>query len=327
MPSMNGCGSAAGRAAQCCWQREALGVGWFFVAYFVRFCINLLIEPQLNPVKHVPWVTVSHKVMAPIWLEMGLPEMLAQWMSPLLADMLTFVIVFGTPGIFGFLIWELTANWRLFAANRSKTLDPVLVGSHGETVTRLLRPGIHSGTIPKRFAKLRRARGSRWPPAAIPCAVGKHREALHHVEISVRRYIEREFIAWFTESNGWPLPAPHVEEIHLSTNVIRAGIALPGAFEGPLVMVFRLIDGRTHLELSGKTCTEASALPVKRTLAATLVSVCKTGGVDVVEGTSRKLSRKPNRGRKVANRLCPGPNGLPLGRRASVWRSTRPGRV
>src|SRR5208337_2478592 len=100
--------------------KAVLGVGWFFVAYFIRFCVNLLIEPQLNPLKHIPWVSVAPKVMAPIWLEMHLPEFLAQWMSPLLADVLTFVIVTGTPGIFGFLIWELKENWRLFAANRPK---------------------------------------------------------------------------------------------------------------------------------------------------------------------------------------------------------------
>ena len=41
--------------------KAGLGVGWFFVAYIIRFCVNLLIEPQLNPLKHIPWVSVSHK--------------------------------------------------------------------------------------------------------------------------------------------------------------------------------------------------------------------------------------------------------------------------
>ena len=53
--------------------KAALGVGWFFVAYVIRFCVNLLIEPQLNPLKHIPWVSVSHKIMAPIWYAMDLP--------------------------------------------------------------------------------------------------------------------------------------------------------------------------------------------------------------------------------------------------------------
>ena len=34
-------------------------------------------------------------------------------------------------------------------------LGPEPVGSHGETVARLLRPGFHSGTVPKLFARLK----------------------------------------------------------------------------------------------------------------------------------------------------------------------------
>src|SRR5205814_749206 len=39
-----------------------LGLVWFVITYIVRFAINLLIEPQLNPIKHFPVVTVSHKL-------------------------------------------------------------------------------------------------------------------------------------------------------------------------------------------------------------------------------------------------------------------------
>jgi hypothetical protein len=60
------------------------------------------------------------------------------------------------PGVFGFLAWELKENWRLYAANRPRTLRPVQVGRHGESMRRLLLPGFHSGTIPKLFGKLRR---------------------------------------------------------------------------------------------------------------------------------------------------------------------------
>ena len=66
--------------------KGALGMVWFFVAYAIRFCVNLLIEPQLNPVKHVPWVTVSHKIMAPMWIAMDLHGLLAQRMNAAMAD-------------------------------------------------------------------------------------------------------------------------------------------------------------------------------------------------------------------------------------------------
>ena len=201
--------------------KGALGAVWFFIAYGIRFCVNLLIEPQLNPVKHVPWVTVSHKILAPMWIAMDLHGLLAQRMNAAMADIMTFLIVTLTPGIFGYLVWELKENWRLFVANRSKTLDPVLVGSHGEPLPRLLRPGLHSGTIPKRFAKLRRAERKAAAADGDPRSVRKHREVLHHIETDLRHYIEREFIAWFNESRGWPLSHQRVEEIRLATNAIR----------------------------------------------------------------------------------------------------------
>ena len=36
-----------------------LGLVWFFAAYVIRLYTNLLIEPQVNPIKHFPVVTVA----------------------------------------------------------------------------------------------------------------------------------------------------------------------------------------------------------------------------------------------------------------------------
>ncbi len=262
--------------------KAGLGVGWFLVAYIIRFCVNLLIEPQVNPIKHFPVVTVSHKVMAGVWLEIKLPERLAQWMSPFMAGVWTFIIVFGTPGIFGFLIWELKENWRLFAANRPKNLQPVLVGSHGEGLVRLLRPGFHSGTIPKRFAKLRRAERKALR-GGDPGVVRKHRELLHHVEVDLHRYVEREFIAWFVADRGWNHPRPQVEKIHLATNEAAVEVAMPGAVAGPLVIAFQLVDGRTHLALCGKLCAANLSDAARKVLRMALVNLLKTGGIEVLD--------------------------------------------
>ena len=299
--------------------KAGLGVGWFFVAYIIRFCVNLLIEPQLNPLKHVPWVSVSHKIMAPIWYEMKLPELLAQWMSPFLADVLTFVIVFGTPGIFGFLIWELKENWRLFAANRPKNLQPVLVGAHGETVVRLLRPGIYSGTIPKRFAKLRRAERKAAAAGGDLRAVRKHREVLHHAETAVRRYIEREFVAWFNESRNWPLSYPHVEEIRLTTNAIIVVVALPGAVEGPLVMAFELVDGGTRLELSGKVCAQNLLDSARKILRMAIINLLKTGGIEVFDRRSEEATPADD----DAQQQEIGSLAMPWGEWVAMWETGR----
>ena len=48
------------------WLKAVLGMVWFFVTYVIRFCVNLLIEPQINPIKHFPVVTVSHKLLLPL---------------------------------------------------------------------------------------------------------------------------------------------------------------------------------------------------------------------------------------------------------------------
>ena len=262
--------------------KAVLGACWFFVAYIIRFCVNLLIEPQLNPLKHIPWVTVSHKIMALVWPTTGLHGFLLHRMDHALANLTFAAIVTLTPGIFGFLIWELTENWRLFAANRSPTLRPVLVGLHGETMPRLLRPGIHSGTIPKRFAKLRRAERKAAAAGSDPQAVRKHRDVLHHVETDLRRYIEREFLAWFPEGRDWPYSRPEVEDVRLATNTILVDLALPGAIDGPLRATFELADGRLQLDLSGKRYGHGLSPTAWHVLRTTIVGLLKTGGVEVL---------------------------------------------
>ena len=147
----------SGETAMALYFKAGLGAIWSLVAYILRFCVTLLIEPQINPIKHFPVVTVSHKLLVPLiphlaWIletRMGIEK---GW-----AWTLASAVIFSIPGIFGFLVWELKENWRLYAANRKKGLSPIIIGKHGETMVRLLKPGLHSGTLPKLFAKLRRA--------------------------------------------------------------------------------------------------------------------------------------------------------------------------
>src|SRR5207302_731986 len=68
----------------------------------------------------------------------------------------------------------------------------------GETVRGLLRPGFHSGTIPKAFAKLRRAvRTGNHAKAA------KQRHAIDHVREAVERFAERSFRSYLRASTRW----------------------------------------------------------------------------------------------------------------------------
>ena len=105
------------------------------------------------------------------------------------------------PGVFGFLAWELKENWRLYKANRSTKLKPVLIGDHGETLLRLLCPGFHSGTIPRLFNKQRRA-ARRDASNLTSNKQAWFAERLHHESRAVQHFIERELIALLDESRA-----------------------------------------------------------------------------------------------------------------------------
>jgi len=65
--------------------------------------------------------------------------------------------VFFLPGLAGFLVWEFRKLAPLQGKPGQDPFRPVMIGHHGETMPRLLRR-LHSGTLPKLFAKLRKTR-------------------------------------------------------------------------------------------------------------------------------------------------------------------------
>jgi hypothetical protein len=141
-------------------------------------------------------------------------------MGPATAGTIAFAVVLLTPGIFGFLVWELRGNWRLYEANRHRSLVPVAIGPHGETMIRLLKPGLHSGTVPKLFGKLRRA-SRQTDPARRRQAQARIREKLHHVEEGLGRFFKREFLPLFGNSAAWRGIAVDLGRIELGTNSVR----------------------------------------------------------------------------------------------------------
>ena len=266
--------------------KAGMGLVWFFFAYVLRFCVNVLIEPQINPIKHFPVVTVSHKLLLPLYepfaslleSQMGLGKFAAWGVAT--------GTIWGIPGVFGFLVWELTANWRLYAANRRPNLSPTRIGAHGETMARLLKPGFHSGTLPKRFAKLRRTErraraGAEWRP------VRKQLQALHHIEASIRRYVEREFLELFAESKCWQAPAVTLEEVRVGVNSIRLDFGCPGIADetqNPQNLSIALevesgwlVAGVTHSGWLDRLSAEQRDI-----LVTAVMGLYKTAGVDLV---------------------------------------------
>ncbi len=265
--------------------KPILGLIWAGVSYVIRFCINLLIEPQANPIKHFPVVTVSHKLV----LTMIVPpaaRILSEALAISVPEALGIATLVGSliPGIFGFLVWELKENWKLYRSNRAAALRPVAVGSHGETMARLLRPGFHSGTLPKLFSRLRKAarsarRRDRW------VAFRKQRDALHHVETDIRHFLEREFLRLLAESPSWNGPPPRVGHLGLATNVIRVELLASEVGPEPFGFRFREEGGELSVEL-----THAGWLPRlspcrRRTLLLALAGLFPLSAVDRMRGS------------------------------------------
>ncbi|MFN9368188.1 MAG: hypothetical protein ACK6CT_05395, partial [Planctomycetia bacterium] len=221
--------------------KSVLAAIWSVVDAGVRFCVTLLIEPQLNPIKHFPVVTVSHKLLVPM-IPMVAGQLVATTgMEKGLA--LTAVTFVSTciPGVFGFLAWELKENWRLYAANRAASLRPVQVGPHGETVRRLLLPGFHSGTIPKLFAKLRRSRGASPGAAQRRAAVAEHH--LHELEVEVSEFVEHECLGLVRRAAGFDGVTLRVAAVDLGVNRIGVAVAADALGPEPLEIEFVRRDG------------------------------------------------------------------------------------
>lgn len=175
--------------------RATLGIIWAPIALFLRFYTVVLIEPGINPIKF-PISSIAAKFVYPIVLPMT--AQLVGWSSNILgeffANLFISTTIFFLPDMFGFLVWETKENWGLFRANRSRALQPVSVGPHGETICELLKPGFHSGTIPKLFQKLRVAEQE----AVITNDWRKSRtlrQELKEIRDKVLRFLERDFLA------------------------------------------------------------------------------------------------------------------------------------
>jgi hypothetical protein len=218
--------------------RLALGVKavlttlWSGVDWLVRFCVTLLIEPQINPIKHFPVVTVSHKLLVPMIPIAASNLSAATGMQKKLALTTMTFISTTIPGVFGFLAWELKENWRLYAANRSRFLKPVTVGSHGESMRRLLIPGFHSGTIPKLFAKLRRQRKGRGRP--LVAGPSRAEEELVELGHHIADVVEDECLGLLRRTREMAAVVLRVASVRLATNRVTIDLATDAVAPNPL---------------------------------------------------------------------------------------------
>jgi hypothetical protein len=147
-------------------------------------------------------------------------QQLTPYLGKAQANTIVWTTIWLIPGVFGFLVWELKENWRLYAANRPRALRAVPIGHHGETMVRLLRPGFHSGTLPKLFASVRRAvrkaeHTGNWKPVNHKCA------AVRQVEEAIRRFVQRELLGLLDEAGFSPGASLSVGLTRVATNRVE----------------------------------------------------------------------------------------------------------
>jgi hypothetical protein len=263
------------------WVKGTLGTIWFFLAYFLRLYVNLMLEPTINPVKHFPVVTVSAKILLPFS-----PTLLPIFRAPLLpfgrvvANTLAGLTLFLLPGVAGFLAWELKENWKLYRANRPASLGAIAIGHHGETLAGLMTPGFHSGTVPKLYTRLRRA-------AAGGKGAAKHHEALHHVAEAIRRFVERDLVAELAMCDAWGGGLVGVGVVDIGSNRIAVELVRGGAsvwihFDEQSGWILASIQEGLRPQASGLSWIEGLSDNDRKVFETALAGLYKAGAVSLV---------------------------------------------
>jgi len=258
--------------------KAILGLLWFPIAYVFRFVFYLLVEPQVNPVKHFPVVTVSHKVIWPMVPQIVEITGFSVW------TVSTFIN--GIPGIFGFIAWELKENWRLYGSNRAPRLRPVPIGSHGESMRGLLRPGFHSGTVPKLFRKLRHASRSR--------ATWLHHD-LEHAAEGVERFISRELLDLLTRSPDWEKFEVEIAAIQFGCQRVVVELSAPRLGPDALVLAFENVGGGIEFSIEQTGWVDQLNEPQLAVFVLALRGILDMSAVECLVGESRVESNTPQR--------------------------------
>jgi hypothetical protein len=264
--------------------KGALGTVWSVIAYLIRLYINLFIEPVVNPIKHFPVVTVAAKLMVPFYQDLmdaiGGPA--SQLLGSTLGKGFAAFTLLVIPGLAGFLVWELKENWKLYQNTRAKILREVSIGHHGESMVSFLKPGFHSGTIPKRFTKLRRAA---WKDDER--GIAKHRDELHHIEDAVHKFADRELVSILNEAAPFRVTDIAVGHIAVGSNRVQIELTCGSVCAGdhatsPVRIAFELQSGWLLASLAQRGWIDHLADDQRGIFELALAGFYKRAGVDLV---------------------------------------------
>ncbi|MCG6942729.1 MAG: sulfite exporter TauE/SafE family protein [Thiohalocapsa sp.] len=234
---------------------------WRLAESLIQFYVTVLVEPQVNPVKHFPIVSIGHKLLLPF-----LPAITAAFVDvshSILPKVVAYPLVTLTivllPGLFGFFVWELKENWKLYQANHREGLaaanhgpdmlpglehgrggaaplpvEPAAVGPHGESVRGLMARGFHAGALPKGFDRLRRVlRAEMRDQEPHPRRLLRAQRQLREVEHAFCVFFDREFTYALRERCRDPnccLQRVETGTPRIATNLVELAVDIhPGA--------------------------------------------------------------------------------------------------
>jgi hypothetical protein len=259
--------------------KGVLGTIWFVVTYIIRLYVNLFVEPTTNPIKHFPVVTVAAKILLPFTpaILSAVSGPATSLMGSAMGNSFAAFTVIVLPGLAGFLVWELKENWKLYTATRAKALKPLAIGHHGETMASFLKPGFHSGTIPKIYTRLRRAA---WK--SDERGVAKQRQALHHVEEAVERFVDRQLVSMLNEVAAFRATDVALHHVEIGSNRVQISLACPSVAAEVAVIRFELQSGWLVVSLADPGWSAQLADDQRRIFEIALAGFYKLSGVDLV---------------------------------------------
>lgn len=232
--------------------KGAAGLLFAWVAYVIRLYVTVMIEPEVNPIKHVPVVTVAHKLTLPIMPDLlHTLQGLARPLGPVVGGTIAAVTAFFAPSAFGFFAWELKETYKLYRGSRGRGLAATVIGAHGETMRGLLLPGFHSGTLPKVFRRLRRAAAREHAEALQRILAGTDvskvgakrslrglRAEISTLEQRVRGFVMRDFCGLLLGATRWEHGRVDVRRVEVSPSRIRVKLRCAGLGGDDCVIAF-----------------------------------------------------------------------------------------
>jgi hypothetical protein len=154
----------------------------------------------------------------------------------------------------------------------------VMLGSHGETMRGMLRPGFHSGTVPKIFRKIRHARRER---------ISRFRHDLDHAAEGIHRFIERELVHVLARWPEWGGLQLQVEAVRFGCQRVVIELAAPDLGRDLFAFGFENVGGRIEATIEQLGWADKLTEPQRTAFTTALRGILDMAAAERVDGRGR----------------------------------------